>query len=168
VPIFGGRVRSAVRLRQMLASYFGYRVDIQEHLPCWLEFEADDMRGLGQGGAVGLDVYLGARLQSVNEKICIRVDLPDTEAYRSFLPGQPRHLRLADLVFWYLGKCVEVDLALSLPPDAIPPARLGGDAAIGWLAAMRPEGIPRVSDYIEVARFALSRDAGTQTERGQA
>ena len=36
------------------------------------------------------------------------------------------------------------------------------------VAAMRPEGIPRVSDYIEVARFALSRDAGTQTERGQA
>ncbi len=168
VPIFGGRVRSAVRLRQMLASYFGYDVDIAEHLPCWLEFEADDMRGLGQGGGLGQDVYLGARLQSVNEKICIRVKLPDAAEYRNFLPGQPRHLRLADLVFWYLGKCVEVDLALLLPPDAIPPARLGGDAAIGWLAAMRPEGISRVSDYIEVARFALTREGGAQTERGQA
>lgn len=168
VPVFGGRVRSAVRLRQMLSGYFGYPVDIQEHLPCWLEFESDDMRGLGQGGALGQDLYLGARLQSVNEKICIRVSLPDIGEYRSFLPGQPRYGRLADLVFWYLGKCTEVDLALSLPPDIIPPATLGGDAAIGWLAAMRPEGIEHVSDYIEVARFALSRELGAQTERGQA
>ncbi|SFA52006.1 type VI secretion system protein ImpH [Paracoccus halophilus] len=168
VPVFGGRVRSAARLRQMLAGYFGFPVDIQEHLPCWLEFEPDDRHGLGQGGTLGQDIYLGARLQSVNEKICIRVNLPDPDEYRGFLPGRPRYGRLADLVFWYLGKCVEVDLALSLPPATIPPATLGGDAAIGWLAAMRPEGLDRQSDYIEVARFALSRDGGAQTVREQA
>ncbi|WJS86888.1 type VI secretion system baseplate subunit TssG [Paracoccus sp. TOH] len=166
VPVFGGRVRSAVRLRQLLACYFGCPVDVQEHAPSWLEFEADDLRGLGQGGALGRDTYLGTRLQTVNEKVCIRLNLPDPQTYRGFLPGQDRHAQLAGLVFWYLGKCIEVDLALALPPDRIPPARLGGDAAIGWLAAMRPESIPRDADYIEVARFALGRDAGQHSAKG--
>lgn len=166
VPIFGGRVRSGVRLRQLLARHFGVPVMVQEHVTSWLEFEPDDMRGLGRGGALGRDSYLGARLQSVNEKICIRLDLPDARTYRGFLPGQPQHGQLAALVYWYLGKCLDVDLALGLPPDRIPAATLGGDAAIGWLAAMRPEGLPQGDSPIEVARFALGRDAGQNSAKG--
>lgn len=166
VPVFGGRVRSGVRLRQLLGGYFGFPVTVQEHVTSWLEFEPDELRGLGRGGALGRDSYLGARLQSVNEKICIRLDLPDARTYRSFLPGQPRHGQLAALVYWYLGKCLDVDLALALPADRIPAATLGGDAAIGWLAAMRPEGLPRSGAPIEVARFALGRDAGQHSAKG--
>lgn len=166
VPVFGGRVRSGVRLRQLLAGHFGVPVMVQEHVTSWLEFEPGDMRGLGRGGALGRDSYLGARLQSVNEKICIRLDLPDAETYRGFLPGQPRHGQLAALVYWYLGKCLDVDLALGLPRDRIPAATLGGDAAIGWLAAMRPEGLRPGDSPIEVARFALGRDAGQYSAKG--
>lgn len=166
VPVFGGRVRSGVRLRQLLAAHFGFPVTVREHVTSWLEFEPDELRGLGRGGALGRDSYLGARLQSVNEKICIRLDLPDPQTYRAFLPGQPLHGQLAALVYWYLGKCLDVDLALSLPAEAIPPARLGGDAAIGWLAAMRPEGLARHGAPIEVARFALGRDAGQHSAKG--
>lgn len=166
VPVFGGRVRSGVRLRQLLAGHFGVPVMVQEHVTSWLEFEPGDMRGLGRGGALGRDSYLGARLQSVNEKICIRLDLPDAETYRGFLPGQPRHGQLAALVYWYLGKCLDVDLALGLPRDRIPAATLGGDAAIGWLAAMRPEGLRPGDTPIEVARFALGRDAGQYSAKG--
>ncbi|RJE81920.1 type VI secretion system baseplate subunit TssG, partial [Paracoccus onubensis] len=53
VSLFGGRVRSAVRLRQMVESYFGLTADVDEHMPTWLEFEADERRGLGSGGALG-------------------------------------------------------------------------------------------------------------------
>ncbi|GLK65507.1 type VI secretion system baseplate subunit TssG [Paracoccus kondratievae] len=166
VSIFGGRVRSAVRLRQLLHSHFGYPVDVQEHVVSWLEFEPDDLHGLGQGGMLGSDSYLGARRQSVNEKICIRLDLPDPQTYRDFLPGQPRHDRLAGLVYWYLGKTLDIDLALALPADRVPPAQLGRDAAIGWLAAIRPEGLPPGSDYTEVARFALGRDTGQNSAKG--
>lgn len=166
VPVFGGRVRSGVRLRQLLAGHFGVPVMVQEHVTSWLEFEPGDMRGLGRGGALGRDSYLGARLQSVNEKICIRLDLPDAETYRGFLPGQPRHGQLAALVYWYLGKCLDVDLALGLPRDRIPAATLGRDAAIGWLAAMRPEGLRPGDTPIEVARFALGRDAGQYSAKG--
>lgn len=158
VSIFGGRVRSAVRLRQMLQRYFDLPAEIEEHVPAWLEFEADDIRGLGAGGALGRDMYLGAGLQSVNEKICIHLHLPDAARYRDFLPGRPHHDRLADLVFWYLGRTCEVDLALTLPPGTIPPARLGsGGAPLGWLAPLRPEALAGSARQIQIARFALTR-----------
>lgn len=159
VSIFGGRVRSAVRLRQMLQSYFDLPAEVEEHVPAWLEFEPDEMRGLGLGGALGRDMYLGARLRSVSEKICIHLHLPDAAQYRDFLPGQPRHRRLADLVFWYLGRTYEIDLALTLPPPAIPSAQLGQTVSLGWLAALRPEGLAGSTRQVEIARFALTQGA---------
>ena len=157
VSIFGGRVRSAVRLRQMLAAYFDLRVEIEEHVPMWLNFEAEDQHGLGQGGALGQDLYLGARLQSVSEKICIHLFLPDAETYRGFLPGQDRYLRLSDLVFWYLGHSHDIDLALELPQPAIPAAQLGQTVLLGWLAALKPARTAAPdTPYVEIARFALT------------
>lgn len=156
VSIFGGRVRSAVRLRQMLESYFEFAVDVEEHVPSWLEFEADEIRGLGSGGSLGRDMYLGSRLRSVSDKICIHLHLPNSEAYNSFLPGQPKHRRLADLVFWYLGRTYEVDLALTLPKPEIPAAQLGQTVSLGWLAAVKPDALKGDKPFVEVARFSLS------------
>lgn len=157
VSIFGGRVRSAVRLRQMLTSYFDLQAEVEEHVPAWLEFEEDERRGLGSGGTLGRDMYLGARLQSVSEKICIHLHIPDAETYRSFLPGQGRHQRLADLVYWYLGRSYEVDLALTLPPAEIPTARMGETISLGWLAALSPSAEMRAAEKIEISRFALTQ-----------
>ncbi|MDO5622921.1 MAG: type VI secretion system baseplate subunit TssG [Paracoccus sp. (in: a-proteobacteria)] len=158
VSIFGGRVRSGVRLRQMLARYFSLSVEIEEHVPMWLEFETEDRCGLGQGGSLGQNVYLGARLQSVSEKICIHLHLPDAASYRSFLPGQDRYQQLADLVFWYLGRSYDVDLALTLPRPQVPPAQLGQTVSLGWLAALKPDPDPAGAPYVEIARFALTPD----------
>lgn len=154
VSIFGGRVRSGVRLRQMLSVYFDMKVEVDEHVPNWLEFEPDEIHGLGVGGSLGQDSYLGSRVQSVNEKICIRMHAPDAEIYRSFLPGQQRYQRLADLVFWYLGRSYDIDVALTLPPKQIPPGKLGETISIGWLAALAPPKDDQ-RPFLEIARFSL-------------
>lgn len=156
ISVFGGRVRSAVRLRQMLENYFNLPVEVEEHVPAWLEFEPEDQRGLGSGGSLGRDLYLGARLRSVDEKICVHLHLPDADSYAGFLPGAENHARLSDLIFWYLGRSHDVDLALTLPPSQIPSAQLGAGMAIGWLAAVSPPtGSPR--PHVEIARFALGQ-----------
>ena len=164
VSIFGGRVRSAVRLRQMLESYFELPAHVEEHVPSWLEFEQDDIRGLGDGGSLGRDMYLGSRLRSVSDKICIHLHLPNAETYKTFLPGQAHHKRLADLVFWYLGRSYDVDLALTLPPHEIPGATLGQTVSVGWLAALKPDALGAAVSQIEIARFSLSFERDNRNE----
>ena len=170
VSIFGGRVRSAVRLRQMIARYFGLNVEVEEHVPSWLEFESDELSGLGEGGALGQNTYLGSRVRSVSEKICLHLDLPDADRYRRFLPGAEEHRMLTNLVYWYLGRTYEVELALRLPPSKIPAATLGKTVAVGWLAALSP---PRGTDDkpVEVARFQIDPESArpeTARPRGTA
>ncbi|MFV0410660.1 MAG: type VI secretion system baseplate subunit TssG [Paracoccus sp. (in: a-proteobacteria)] len=165
VSIFGGRVRSAVRLQQILARYFSLAVEVEEHVPLWLEFEPDEIIGLGGGAALGRNTYLGSRVCSVSEKICVHLELPDADRYRRFLPGGEEHRMLTNLIYWYIGRTYEVELALKLPPAKIPGAALGQTVSIGWLAAVQPsddpEGLP-----IEVARFPI--DPETARPRGNA
>ncbi|MDO5643226.1 MAG: type VI secretion system baseplate subunit TssG [Paracoccus sp. (in: a-proteobacteria)] len=165
VSIFGGRVRSAVRLEQILCRYFGLKVAVEEHVPSWLHFESDEIHGLGKGGVLGENTYLGARVRSVSDRICVHLDLPDAARYQGFLPGGDEHRMLTNLVFWYIGRTFEVELALRLPPPEIPGASLGQSVSIGWLAAVSP---PKDSPHatIEVARFLI--DPETARPRGTA
>ncbi len=165
VSIFGGRVRSAVRLQQILACYFQLTVDVEEHVPSWLQFEPDELHGLGKGGALGENSYLGSRVRSVSDRICVHLELPDADRYRGFLPGGDEHRMLTNLIFWYIGRTFEVELALKLPPDQIPGATLGQTVSVGWLAAVSPAGDPEGTP-IEVARFLI--DPETARPRGDA
>lgn len=165
VSIFGGRVRSAVRLQQILARYFGLKVDVEEHVPSWLQFEPDELHGLGKGGALGENTYLGSRVPSVSDRICVHLELPDADRYRRFLPGGDEHRMLTNLIFWYIGRTFEVELALKLPPPQIPGASLGQTVSMGWLAAVSPSADPEGAP-IEVARFLI--DPETARPRGDA
>lgn len=141
-----GRVKSPVRLNQILARQFprALRVEIIEMVPSWLDFEADSLSRLGQQGmALGRDLHLGSRVRSVNEKIRLHLRLPDRRAYGRMLPGGPDHALLADLVFGYLGLRFDIEVELSLPEAMILPAQLGGSpggepTALGWMACLAP------------------------------
>ncbi len=159
VGLHAARVKSPVRLRQMLEVHFGADIRVEEHVPSWMEFEANSQSRLGQQGAtLGRDMHLGARVQSVNEKICLHIRTADLTRYRRFLPSGPDHASLKDIVFWYVGKSVEVDVALSLPADQVAPAAMGKSAELGWMACIAPPK-DAASDYIEVSRFSLDTPA---------
>lgn len=163
VSLFGGRVRSPVRLQQMIGHYFGLPVEVEEHVPSWMEFDPEDNNALGRNGELGRSLYLGARVRSVGEKIRLHLRTSGLDAYRSFLPGAENHGQIANLSFWYLGKSCEIEIALSLPATEIPPARLGVGADLGWMAALPGRGIEVDADgYVEAARFALKPDSGTR------
>ncbi len=139
VPLAMGRVKSAVRLRQMLELHFETDVEVQEMVPTWMEFEPDSLSRLGvQGSSLGRDMHLGSRVQSIGEKICIHVRVPTLAAYRRFLPGGTGNAHLRDIVFWYLGRVFEVDVAVWLPRREVPAARLGATAELGWMACIAP------------------------------
>ncbi|MFV0299827.1 MAG: type VI secretion system baseplate subunit TssG [Paracoccus sp. (in: a-proteobacteria)] len=158
VSLFGGRVRSPVRLRQMIETHLGVDTHVEEHVPYWMEFDAGDTSALGQrGSSLGRDMYLGARVQSVGEKIRLDLRTASLAQYRRFLPGQPGYQRLADIVFWYLGKSYVVDVSLSLPATEVEPAVLGASASIGWMAALAPAN-DDPETFVTAATFTLDAD----------
>ena len=171
VSIFGGRVRSPVRLQQMLSHYFGLKVVVEENVPAWMEFDPEDHSLLGQSGSsLGRSTYLGARVRSVGEKVRLHVQTRSLAEYRSFLPDAENFGQMANVVFWYLGKSYDVEIALSLPQSEVPPAQLGKSADLGWMAALpRPKKSRKskraatAPEFVEASRFALVLDSGMNT-----
>ena len=163
VPLAAGRVKSPVRLRQILQVHFGdaIHVKIEEMVPAWLNFEKNSLSKLGmQGATLGRDVHLGSRVRSISEKITVHVHVPTLEAYDRFLPGGPDHAHLRDLVFWYLGQAFDIDVALWLPEPEVRPAVLGESARLGWMACIAPD--PGNADHLaRVTRYDL-RPAGRE------
>lgn len=134
-----GRVKSAVRLRQVLESLCRVKITIEENIPSWLNFEAADLSRVGQAGAtLGRDCRLGSRVQSVNDKVRVAVQTESLAEYQSFLPGGRNFARLTELIFWYLGHEVEVEIAPSLPADQVRGMALGKSGALGWTGWMSP------------------------------
>jgi type VI secretion system protein ImpH len=131
-------VKSPRRLQQMLAADLGAQVVVEEHRLSWLPIEPDNHNALGRRGALGRDLYLGARVPSVNDRIRLNIAARRLAEYRLYLPGQPRHARLMALVAAMIGKSVEVEVALSLPAGAMPAARLGQTVELGWIASLAP------------------------------
>ncbi len=140
MPLAMGRVKSAVRLRQMLELHFQTDIEVQEMVPSWMEFEPDSLSKIGvQGASLGRNIHLGSRIQSIGEKICIHVRVPTLAAYRGFLPGGKQNAHLRDIIFWYLGRIFAVDVAVWLPRREVPAAQIGATVELGWMACVAPE-----------------------------
>ena len=160
LPLTGiamARVKSPVRLRQILESLCGVSVEIEENVPVWLGFEPSDLTRLGAANSgLGRDCRLGSRVQSVTEKIRVAVKTESLPQYQSFLPGGTSFQRLTELLFTYLGHETEVEIAPSLPADQIKGMALGKSGALGWTGWIAPPQAPPGS-YRSDAVFASDR-----------
>lgn len=159
VSLACGRVRSSTRLRQILSLFLPAEIEVEEMIPTWLVFEPDDRSFLGRSGCgLGAGLRLGARTRSLAERIRLHVRVRSIEAYRDFLPGGSSHERMRDLVAWYLGRTIEVDVALWLPADAVPMSRLGTSGELGWLALLGRLPPSGSDGLVHATTFHLSLD----------
>ena len=134
-----GRVKSPARLCQMLRLQLSADVEIEEMVPSWMDFEPDSLAMLGQqGSTLGQDMHLGARIQSIGEKIRLHIRTDSLGRYRRFLPGGPDHEQLRMTVLSYLGLTFEVEVVVWLPQREVLPGKLGENAALGWMACVAP------------------------------
>lgn len=168
-PLASGRIKSPVRLRQMLQVHFGQaaRIKVEEMAAAWLEFEPDALSQVGmQGATLGQNVHLGSRVRSIGEKIRLHLEVPTLAAYNRFLPGEADHAQLRDLVFWYLGQAFEIEVVLWLPEPQVLPAVLGQTTRLGWMACIAPD--PGNPDHrVEATHYRLEpeRRNGIETRR---
>lgn len=136
-PLAIGRVRSPVRLQQILATHLGLPVEVSEFEPTWLPFRPEDKTRLGlQGSTLGLDATLGDGTTSLSDRIHVHVAATDLDRYCGMLPGRAGHDAVRDLILWYLGPRYEVTVSVSLPVPAVPSAALGQVGELGWLCAV--------------------------------
>jgi type VI secretion system protein ImpH len=153
--VMGSRVKSASRLEQVLRGILNCDVKIHERVGIWLDFEDSDLSRVGKSGAMlGQNTYLGALVYSINDKAMIEIRTKTLEEYKTFLPGGPMFIRLADLVMFYLGETIDFDVELSLPATERPPAVMGQAGQLGWtLWANPPKG--QDGEYASDATFSL-------------
>ncbi len=134
-----GRVKSPVRLCQMLRLHLSANVEIEEMVPSWMDFEADSLTMLGQrGSTLGQDMHLGARTQSIGEKIRLHIRTDSLGSYRRFLPGGIDNQRLRTTILAYLGLAFEIEVVVWLPHNEVLPGKLGENATLGWMACVAP------------------------------
>lgn len=152
----GSQIRSAARLRQLIAGVLHVDAEIEERVGSWLVFEASDQMALGaRHSALGVDSALGAMSYSINDKIRIRIVAASLAQYRKFLPSGELSEKLTDLVFYYLGHRFDFDVELSLDAELAPPARLGVSGELGWTSWMAPKTPPPGTKvYLSDARFS--------------
>ena len=154
-PLANGRVKSPVRLRQMLELHLDVKVEVEEMVPLWMAIEPDALSIVGQQGSVlGQSISLGSRVCSVGEKIRLHIKVADKNKYRQFLPGGIQHRELSDIVFWYLGKVTDIDVVLWLPAAEIEPAVMGCSGDLGWTASIAPTEA-QANEYVQGARYGL-------------
>ncbi len=118
-----------------------------------------------EGVTLGVDTYLGSRVYSINDKICIAIKARDLAEYRKFLPRGTMFDKLTDLVFFYIGHRLEFDVKLLLPARHAPATQLGVSGELGWTAWIAPDNDAGEDVYFDDARFnALERRRVRQAE----
>lgn len=164
IALMTGRVKSPIRLRQMLQLHLSADVEIEEMVPGWMEFEPDSLSRLGmQGSMLGQSIHLGNRIQSIGEKIRIHIHTNTIAAYRRFLPGGPDYMHLRMLVLSYLGVAFDVDVALWLPQPEVEATQLGSSGELGWMACIAPQ--VEGDEYVRGTNYRLVL---TETETAEA
>lgn len=154
------KVKSAARLKALIAGVLGVKVEIDQLVGQWLTLEPEERMALGRNAmAIGADTIVGARVYSVDNKIRIRILTPSLAVYEEFLPGGRSSRMLADLVFFYVGLEFDYDVELGLPAREAPAASLGRSGRLGWTGWIAPDRAAREDRILTDARFHLERAA---------
>jgi type VI secretion system protein ImpH len=153
-----GRIRTPVKLRQIISAHFDLSVRVEEFVSSWLDFAPEDLSRMGLSGmSLGQDVKLGSRTASTGEKIIIHLECANVEEYKRFLPGRRQHDELKDLVLGYLGNFFAVEIALWLPHPLVIPAQLGATAELGWMSALTAQEDDEIyeGDMVQLCQYQV-------------
>ena len=153
--LLSGRVKSPMRLKQALEAAFRVPIEIEEHVPSWISFESDDLAKLGdRASELGVNLHLGSRVLTVNDKIRVHVHTRTRAQYESFLPGGINYAMLSDLALGYVSPAIQVEVAPSLPRHALSGASLNGQAALGRTGWISPDTDSNPDQQVSDAVFA--------------
>jgi len=138
-----GRV-TAVGLADLLESYFGVPVAVEQFVPEWYVIGEQERSRLGRyANQLGCDLTLGGRVQVAQARFRLRLGPLDWPAFQELLPTGQAFRPLVEMVRLGAGAEHDFDLQLVLRPEAVPGLRLGvadahGAPWLGWSTWLQP------------------------------
>jgi type VI secretion system protein ImpH len=143
--LFALQPRSATVLRQLLSDYFNLPVEIEQFVGAWYRIAEWDQCCLGvrdsRSELVGHGAIIGDEILERGSRILIRLGPLTLAQYRDFLPGgylpgSSARKVLEEMVRFFAGDALDVDLQLILRSDEVPPCELGthdrDSPQLGW------------------------------------
>lgn len=150
--LLGARSRHPEGLVKLLAQHFGVPVQLQSHVPHWLELDPQDRTRLGHAASrrernrmapacLGRDAVAGRRVWDRQHRFRIVLGPLAMARHDDFLPGGPAWRALGDCVRLYTGSALRWDLELRLADAERPAPRLADRPRLGvdtWLGSKQP------------------------------
>ena len=143
--LFALQPRSATALRQILSDYFNLPVDVEQFVAAWYRIDDWNQCCLGardsRSEMVGHGAIVGDEILDRGSRILVRLGPLTLAQYRDFLPGgylpggSARKV-LEEMVRFFVGDALDVDLQLILRSDEVPRCELGPrdteSPQLGW------------------------------------
>lgn len=125
--------RTAVTLRNVVAEYFRFPVEVQEFQPQSVELAPQEQSRTaskampeGQNAALGRTVMIGSRICLYGSRFRLRVGPLSRADFDSLLPESERFKTLVEFVKLYVGIDWDFDIQLVLRAEEVPASQLGG------------------------------------------
>lgn len=142
--------RSAAGLQQLLADYFGVKVEIVQFVGAWYPVERDAQCCLGEGCGdserLGVGAVVGDEVYDQQSRVRIRFGPLTLAQYNDFLPGGEGHRQVRSLVRYYAAGEYDVELQLILRREEAPPCELsaaGSGPQLGWTTWVKSAELDR-------------------------
>lgn len=127
------QTRNAEGLAQILRSYFGVPVNVEENVETWVELDPSCQVRIGRfASRLGSEQLLGRNVRDGQSRFRLVVGPLSWSRYQDFLPGAPGSRQLRDWVRLYVGFEFDWDLRLLLHRDQVPSLELGSHGQIGY------------------------------------
>ncbi len=142
------QVRHADGLAQLLSSFLGMKVRIEQFVGRWMPLPEAERTRIGRRAAsrrmstsqLGVSAVLGASVFDRQHHFRIHIGPVSLQAFEALLPVGTAMPALRALVLQYVGLEFGWDLRLTLKPEERPPCRLGQQGRLGWTTWL---GAPR-------------------------
>jgi len=140
VGLLAPHQRSAVALEQLISDYFDVDVTVVQFAGGWYEIDGRTQCAVGdddeEAGQLGFGAVVGDAIYDPQAGIRIRIGPLSRQRYGEFLPQGSARQKLHELVRFFTGDYLDVELQLVLKGDDVPVCQLGEELdtplALGW------------------------------------
>jgi type VI secretion system protein ImpH len=137
--------RSAVALERILEDYFGVPAQVDQFVGAWQSLDPSNQCVFENADSfseqLGVGAVVGDEIWDQQSRLRVKLGPLTAEQYLGFLPSGEAAEPLRDLVRFYCGTHLEIEVQLILKQDEVPNCNLGkADLAgprLGWFTWMK-------------------------------